>query len=87
VNWGFDMQENLARPTLLITGSSGFLGQAIARGLQDRYRVIGFDLANPRRPLAGFRLADARLVEPLGRCTTSTFASLLPDRHAKRETE
>lgn len=43
------MQENTRRPTVLITGSSGFLGQAIAMGLKDRYRVIGLDLANLRR--------------------------------------
>ncbi|WP_132031157.1 NAD-dependent epimerase/dehydratase family protein [Aquabacter spiritensis] len=38
------------RPTVLITGSSGFLGQAIAKGLQDRYRVIGLDLRKPKHP-------------------------------------
>jgi hypothetical protein len=32
-------------------------------------------------------LADAHGVRPLGRCTTSTFASFLVDRLAKRETE
>ncbi|MCA1441687.1 NAD-dependent epimerase/dehydratase family protein [Ensifer sp. IC4062] len=36
------------RPTVLITGSSGFLGQAIARGLRDRYEVIGLDVAAPQ---------------------------------------
>jgi hypothetical protein len=35
----------------------------------------------------GFRAADARYVEPLGRWPASTFASLLPDRLAARETE
>ncbi|MER9233427.1 NAD-dependent epimerase/dehydratase family protein [Mesorhizobium sp. M0622] len=39
------------RPTVLITGSSGFLGQAIARGLMERYDIIGLDVA--RRPLPG----------------------------------
>ena len=36
---------------------------------------------------SGLRLADAHFVGPLGRCTTSTFASFLVDRLAKRETE
>lgn len=39
-------------PTVLITGSNGFLGQAIARGLLDRYRVIGLDLKHPKKPNA-----------------------------------
>ncbi|THK38967.1 NAD-dependent epimerase/dehydratase family protein [Ensifer sp. MPMI2T] len=41
------MTEATNRPTVLITGSSGFLGQAIARGLRDRYEVIGLDVAMP----------------------------------------
>lgn len=41
------MTEATNRPTVLITGSSGFLGQAIARGLCDRYEVIGLDVAMP----------------------------------------
>jgi hypothetical protein len=32
-------------------------------------------------------LADARFVGPLGRCTTSTFATFLAVRLAKPETE
>lgn len=39
--------------TVLITGSSGFLGQAIARGLLERYRVIGLDVTEPKSPLPG----------------------------------
>jgi nucleoside-diphosphate-sugar epimerase len=42
-----------APETVLITGSSGFLGQAIARGLTGRYRVIGLDVVEPRSPLEG----------------------------------
>ncbi len=42
-----------APETVLITGSSGFLGQAIARGLMGRYRVIGLDAVEPRSPLQG----------------------------------
>lgn len=48
-------------PTVLITGSSGFLGQAIARGLQHRYRVIGLDLYKPRQPLAGMETLEVDL--------------------------
>ncbi|PDT39584.1 MULTISPECIES: NAD-dependent epimerase/dehydratase family protein [Sinorhizobium] len=42
------MPNETDRPTVLITGSSGFLGQAIAHGLKDRYRVIGLDVAAPK---------------------------------------
>jgi nucleoside-diphosphate-sugar epimerase/uncharacterized membrane protein len=45
--------HGMTLPTVLITGSSGFLGQAIARGLIDRYRVIGLDVAKPKHPPAG----------------------------------
>ena len=40
-------------PTVLITGSTGFLGEAIARGLLDSYRVIGLDLKPPKTPIGG----------------------------------
>ncbi|SDA93766.1 NAD-dependent epimerase/dehydratase family protein [Sinorhizobium sp. NFACC03] len=39
------------RPAVLITGSSGFLGQAIAKGLSQRFRVIGLDVKKPKRSL------------------------------------
>ena len=42
-----DRERHAGLPTVLITGSSGFLGESIARGLADRYRVIGLDLAGP----------------------------------------
>jgi len=42
--------------------------------------------ANAPGPL-GFRAAGARRVGSLGRCPTSTFASLLADRRSARETE
>ena len=45
----------------------------------------GFD-ANSPGPL-GFRAADDHFVGSLGRCTTSTFATLRVDRLAARETE
>ncbi|MDX0994284.1 NAD-dependent epimerase/dehydratase family protein [Sinorhizobium medicae] len=43
------MAKDADQPTILITGSSGFLGQAIAHRLRDRYRVIGLDLSAPKR--------------------------------------
>ena len=46
-------QDRAGRSTVLITGSSGFLGQAIARRLGDRYQIIGLDLKKPRQPVAG----------------------------------
>ena len=46
------------------------------------------DGIGPNQPgPSGFRLADAHGVRPLGRCTTSTFATLRADRLAARETE
>jgi nucleoside-diphosphate-sugar epimerase len=39
--------------TVLITGSSGFIGQALAVRLSERYRVVGLDLAEPKRPVRG----------------------------------
>src|SRR5215211_6678704 len=40
-----------SRPILLITGSSGFLGRAIAKRLTRRYRVVGLDSDEPKQPL------------------------------------
>lgn len=42
------MPKDANQPTILITGSNGFLGQAIAHRLRDRYRVIGLDLSPPK---------------------------------------
>lgn len=55
------MQEKSDRPTVLITGSSGFLGQAIARRLKERYRVVGLDLMKPRGPGAGIETIELDL--------------------------
>ena len=41
----------MARPVVLITGSSGFLGQAIAAHLVRRYRVVGLDTEQPKSPV------------------------------------
>ena len=43
------MQQESRKPAVLITGSSGFLGRAIARGLAERYRVIGLDVVVPEK--------------------------------------
>jgi nucleoside-diphosphate-sugar epimerase/uncharacterized membrane protein len=50
-----------ARPVVLITGASGFLGQAIARRLTGRYRVIGLDRSGPPDPIAGVDSIDLDL--------------------------
>jgi nucleoside-diphosphate-sugar epimerase len=39
------------RPVVLITGSSGFLGQAMAMRLLRHYRVVGLDTVQPKPPL------------------------------------
>jgi len=41
-------------PVVVITGSSGFLGTAIASRLMPRYRVVGLDTEDPKPPPAGF---------------------------------
>ncbi|BCH35667.1 vitamin K epoxide reductase [Mesorhizobium sp. L-8-10] len=68
----------VGRPTVLITGSSGFLGQAIARGLMERYQVIGLDIAGPKPPLSGLRTiaidltSDSNVVEALDKVRAQT---------------
>ena len=39
------------RPAILITGSSGFLGRAIAAHLVRKFRVVGLDSEQPKRPV------------------------------------
>src|SRR5919107_3599582 len=41
------------RPVVLITGSSGFLGQAMAARLVRHYQVVGLDTVQPKQPLGG----------------------------------
>ncbi len=41
------------RPVVLITGSSGFLGQAMAARLSRHYVVVGLDTVQPKQPLEG----------------------------------
>ncbi len=49
------------RPIVLITGSSGFLGEAIARGLLERYRVVGLDVRKPEDPIEGMETVEIDL--------------------------
>lgn len=42
-----------SRPVILITGSSGFIGSAIAARLAERHQVVGLDSENPKKPLPG----------------------------------
>jgi nucleoside-diphosphate-sugar epimerase len=42
-----------SRPVILITGSSGFIGSAIAQRLAQGHQVLGLDSEEPREPLAG----------------------------------
>ncbi|MEZ2130775.1 NAD-dependent epimerase/dehydratase family protein [Sinorhizobium sp. CB9] len=53
----------MSAPTVVITGSSGFLGQAIAQSLLDRYRVIGLDVVQPKKPLSGMDTIEIDLTE------------------------
>lgn len=54
-------KDRSSRPTVLITGSSGFLGQAIAKGLLGRYQVIGLDVIKPKQPLDGMETVEIDL--------------------------
>lgn len=49
------------RETVLITGASGFIGQALARRLVARYDVIGLDLKPPKDPPPGVSHVDIDL--------------------------
>lgn len=43
----------MPRPLVLITGSSGFLGQAMAARLVRHYQMVGLDTVQPKKPLEG----------------------------------
>jgi nucleoside-diphosphate-sugar epimerase/uncharacterized membrane protein len=64
----------MARPTVLITGSSGFLGQAISRGLLDRYNVIGLDVSKPRQSMPGVETIEIDLTSDAS--VTKAFADI-----------
>lgn len=51
----------MSHPTVLVTGSSGFLGDAIIRGLTKRYHVIGLDVAKPKKPVPGVETIEIDL--------------------------
>jgi len=45
-------------PTVIITGSSGFLGQSLASALVDRYRVVGLDRYQPANAPSGMKTVE-----------------------------
>lgn len=65
-------------PAVLITGSSGFLGQSIAKALVPNYRVIGLDQVAPEHDLEGMRTitfditSDERVDEALAKVRDET---------------
>jgi nucleoside-diphosphate-sugar epimerase len=40
----------MASEAVLMTGSDGYLGHAVAKRLSERYAVVGFDRRAPRHP-------------------------------------
>lgn len=80
------MDARTSPPTILMTGSSGFLGQAIAKGLADRYRIIGLDLKRPKKPATDMETIEIDLtseesveaaVAEAGRRSGGRFASVI----------
>jgi nucleoside-diphosphate-sugar epimerase len=74
------------RGTVLITGSNGFLGQALARRLKAAYRLIGLDVAVPAEPIEGmtslaFDLTSSESIEEVvaeaRRVSGGTIASVI----------
>ncbi len=62
------------RPVVLITGSAGFLGQAITRALLARYRVIGLDVKQPAKPIPGVETVEIDLTS--GEAVTAALAQV-----------
>lgn len=46
------MNDQANKPTIIITGSNGFIGNAITKRLRSKYNVIGFDQKLPKESLA-----------------------------------
>jgi NAD(P)-dependent dehydrogenase (short-subunit alcohol dehydrogenase family) len=46
--------EQSPKPVILITGSSGLLGQALAKAFVKDYCVVGLDVKEPDEPLEGY---------------------------------
>lgn len=74
------------RETILITGASGFLGQALTERLVERYRVVGLDLRKPARQIPGSESLEvdltsdesiARALATAAREAGGRFASVL----------
>ena len=45
-----DRMEKHEKPLVVVTGSSGYLGSAVVRRLNERYRVVGLDRYSPPHP-------------------------------------
>lgn len=43
-------QDRTAKPVVLVTGSSGYLGAAVTRRLSEKYTVVGLDRFTPPHP-------------------------------------
>lgn len=51
------------RPVVLITGSEGFIGDALAQALEPRYRVAGFDVRRPHKAAPALRFIHCDLAD------------------------
>lgn len=47
------MENTKKKELVLITGGSGFIGQALAKKLSSRFQVIALDLRPPKNEMAG----------------------------------
>lgn len=55
--------DNSNKPVLLITGSSGLLGTALAKAFVKDFRVIGLDIKQPDEPVEGSEHIDCDLTD------------------------